>query len=79
MANKNKMKKGDLIGKPVEFSTYYGTISLRIKDSKGSRKSLVKIEMEHLQEYIQGKINKGKFVIVEDGHKGNILTEIKLK
>lgn len=79
MATKNKMKKADLIGKPVEFTTYYGTISLRIKENKGSRKSLVKIEMDHLQEYIQKKINTGKFVIVEDGHKGNVLTEIKLK
>lgn len=79
MATNNKMKKGDLIGKPVEFSTYYGTISLRIKESKENRKSLVKIELSHLCEYIEKKISQGKFVIVEDGHKGNVLTEIKLK
>lgn len=74
-----KIKKQDLLGKMVVFTTYYGVISVRVKTDDG-KKSLAKIEIDDLVQYLDTKIKQGKFVVVEDGtNTGNTLPVIKLK
>lgn len=74
-----KIKKQDLLGKSIAFTTYYGVISVRVKTDDG-KKSLAKIELDDLVKYIDTKMKQGKFVVVEDGKNvGNTLPVIKLK
>lgn len=59
----------------VEFSSYYGSISVHIK--KGNI-SVGKIPIWYVRQYLENKIKKGNFKVVEIG-KGNAYDSIELK
>jgi hypothetical protein len=71
-----KMKKQKL---KVLFSQYLGVISVRVYDPKApTMKTVAKIELSHLSNYINEKLKVGKYKVVYKG-KGNSLPIIELK